>query len=482
MGKWNRSMSDKAPRALSEDCKQALSTLVEDQISRGWHSGAQLSVYRDGLLSLDVRCGTASPVGSRLLWFSVTKSVTAVAVLKLVERGMLDLDRPISFYWPEFGQGGKQQVTARHVLLHQGGFPVFSRDFDWDRIGHWDEVCAATASLEAIWEPGTDVGYHPVTYGFVLGELIRLVDGRQPREFLWEEIFEPLRMEASLGLPGQQYWRFVPIEARSEATWQDLEGTEKRTSELVARFSRRATLGAELPAANAIGTSEALARFFAMLEQGGSLDGVTILMPQTVAEATRILSSSLCDRVTGMPSSFGLGFLVGGPFEPFCDPGVFGHTGQQCVVAWADPIRGLAVAFITTGLQDPLTTQLRTEEVVRVLKQQCAIVMLLAGSVSREMIVTEMKTLDAHERCKMITQERSPYLNNGNVWDLIVPGRSSTIGSLVTDESTQPLPVLAPPGSLPMTGGGRGLCGACTDVRIRAARSRSTHDSSFFTT
>jgi CubicO group peptidase (beta-lactamase class C family) len=306
-----------------------------------------------------------------MLWFSATKPLTAVCVLQLAERGVVDLDRPIADAWQEFAQGGKGSVTARHVLTHRGGFPVFPRDFDWTRIGDWKAVTAATAALEAEWVPGTEVGYHPVTYGFALGELIRRVDGRTPRDFMREELFVPLGMEASLGVDPEQLGDVVRVEAKSEVTFEDPEGSECRTTEMAQRFNRPATLQAQIPAATGIGTAEALARFYAMLERGGVLDGVSLLQPESVREATRVHAKTVADRTSGLPSSYGLGFCVGGVWEPYRTPGVFGHGGQQCVISYADPSRGLAVAYVTNGLQDPATFASRISEVAAAAETAC---------------------------------------------------------------------------------------------------------------
>ncbi len=364
-------------RVLTHDGLAAVEALARGHLALGWHRAAQLAVYRDGAMQLDLRLGEAARPDARLLWFSATKPLAAVAVLMLVERGLLDLDRPIADLWPEFARGGKAAVTTRHVLTHRGGFPALPRDFDWSRIDDWDAVCEATASLEVQWEPGTQVGYHPVTYGFALGEVIRRIDGRMPRDFLRDEVFEPLGMDASLGLDDVRHSEVVLPEALSEVTWQDPEGTEGRTSDIVRRFRLPSTLRGQLPAANAIGTAEALARLYAMLERGGSLEvegrEVRILRPETVHEATRVHAAVDADVVSGMPSSFGLGFMVGGPLEPWCDLAVFGHTGQQCTVSYADRERGLAVAYVTNGLHDPLVVQERTQQLVAVLRRACAL-------------------------------------------------------------------------------------------------------------
>jgi CubicO group peptidase (beta-lactamase class C family) len=278
----------------------------------------------------------------------------------LAEGGWLDLDAPIAHVWPEFAQGGKAACTPWHVLTHRGGFPVFPRDFDWARIDDWEAVTAATARIDALWEPGTDIGYHPVTYGFALGELIRRVDGRLPRDFMRDELLAPLGLDASLGT--SELDAVVPVEAMSEVTFDDPEGTERRTTEMAARFNATATLRAQIPAANAVGTAEALARFYAMLQQGGELDGVRIVRPETVRTATQVQAQTTSDRTTGYPAAYGLGFLLGG-YAPLDQPGAFGHFGQQSTVGWADPVRGVAAAYLTNGLHEPAVVALRGAEI-----------------------------------------------------------------------------------------------------------------------
>jgi len=366
-----------AARGLTVAGRHAIQDLARQHLQRGWHPGAQLAIYRDGDLQLELRLGDAAGEDDRLLYFSATKPLTAVAVLSLVARAQLDLDMPLADVWPEFAAGGKESCTVRHVLTHQGGFPVFPADYDWSEIDDWLSIVDATAAIEAEWPPGTDTGYHPVTFGIVLGELIRRVDGRQPRAFMRDVIFEPLGMTASLGVTEPEAINRVSLPvAMSESTFDDPDGTERRTSGIVERFRMPSTLRAELPAANGIGTAEALARFYAMLERrwNGSeaYAGVCPLPVDLVRTATRVQNAVDADRTSHLPSSYGLGFLVGGPFSPFNEPDVFGHSGQQCATGYADPHRGLAVAYVTNGLQDPLTVQLRTEEMATAIIEACA--------------------------------------------------------------------------------------------------------------
>ncbi len=360
-----------APRGLSKAGRARLAEVCGEHLGRGYHSAAQLAVYRDGELALDLRLGGGAGAEERMIWFSATKPVVAVAALMLVEDGRLSLDDPLAELWPEFAQGGKEACTLRHVLTHRGGFPALRTGFDWDLVDDWEYCASETAAIPAAWRPGTATGYHPVTFGFALGEVIRRVDGRMPRDFLREEIFLPLAMDASLGVAEPDLGSVVPPEALSEVTWQDPQGTEARTSNVVRRFRMVQTLRAQIPAANGIGTAEALARFYAMLERGGALGRVRLLAEETVAEATRVQHRTPLDRTTGLPGSYGWGPVVGGAFAPFDREGVFGHPGQQCAIGYADPSLGLAVAYVTNGLHDPLVVQTRIEEVAEAAIEAC---------------------------------------------------------------------------------------------------------------
>ena len=364
-----------APRGLSAAGRERAEAAARRHLELGLHSGAQLAAYRDGELLIDLRLGLAAAPEARLLWFSATKPLAAVAALILHDRGLLGLDRPIAERWPEFGAGGKAACSVRHVLTHRGGFPVFPRSFDWTRIDDWDAACAATAAIEAEWTPGEDTGYHPVTYGFALGEVVRRVDGRAPRDFLRDEVFGPLGMDASLGAEEARLPDVVPVEAMSEVTLLDPEGSERRTSDIVRRFRLPSTLRGQLPAANAIGAAEALARFhdgmLACLDPRRGDGRARLLRPETAALATSVRHRADRDRTTTLPASYGLGFLVGGALEPFREPGVFGHTGQQCAIGYADPARGLAAAYVANGLHGPIEVQQRYDDIALALAAAC---------------------------------------------------------------------------------------------------------------
>ena len=376
-------MTAATARGLTEAGRAAVQALFEEQLARGWHPGAQLAVYRDGKLVLDLVGGEAEPGrpldrGARMLLFSSIKPVTAVCIHMLRERGLLGYDDPVARHWPQFAQGGKERVTVRHVLTHQGGFPRLPEDFDWQRLDEWGYVTARTAGMRAVWTPGTATGYHTLTYGWALGELIRRLDGRMPREFMRDEIFEPLGVagELSLGLEESELDRRVPVHAMSEVTRRDPAGVEGGTSRIAAAYAEPAVARAQMPAANGYGTARALARFYAALAGAGAAGGATLLRPDTLAHATRPHGETGRDRTQEAPKRYGLGFYLSGlggdPFDFHDGDGVFGHSGQQSSVGYADPRYGLAVAYVTNGLHEPAIVFRRNAEMAAALRDACA--------------------------------------------------------------------------------------------------------------
>ena len=369
-------------RGLTESGLAAVEATFESHLARGWHPGAQLAVYRYGAPVLELAGGEAAPGrpldgGTPMLLFSSIKPVTGVCIHLLRERGLLDYDDPVARHWPRFAQGGKERVTVRHVLTHQGGFPRLPGDFDWHRLGDWEYATARTAEIAAEWVPGAATGYHTLTYGWALGELIRRIDGRMPREFMREEIFEPLGVagELSLGLAESDFERRSPVHAMSEVTRHDPSGANGGTSRIVEAYNDPVVARAQVPAANGYGTARALARFYAALTPDGAEGSASLLRPETVAHATRLHGETQRDRSLEVPKRYGLGFylsgLSGDPFDVHAGDGVFGHSGQQSSAGYADPRYGLAVAYITNGLQEPEIVARRGAEMAAALRRAC---------------------------------------------------------------------------------------------------------------
>lgn len=338
---------------------EAVVELFASFLQNGTHPGAQLTVRRGGRILLQAAGGTmrpgesGPPVEQKTLFliFSATKPLTALAIHMLAERGRLDLDAPVARYWPEFAQGGKERATIVHVLSHQAGLPTGPKWLTWEHWCDLDAVARAMAERRARWVPGEDVGYHPLNYGWVLGELVRRVDGRTLGRFVADEIAGPLGLKDTfVGLPRER--------DAEVAHHVDLSGE----SAFVTDFNRPEVHAVECGAATGISTTDDLTRFYTMLLRGGELDGARLVKPETVARATRVVVDNRRDRTLQIPARWALGFHLGGPSSAFgrrSSPRAFGHSGHGSTTAWADPELDLAVAFFTNGVQASIVNYMR---------------------------------------------------------------------------------------------------------------------------
>lgn len=372
-----------ASRGLTTEGLAAVEEVFAEHLAKGWHPGAQLAVYRGGELVVDLVGGVASPGqrltrNHRMLLFSSTKPLIALAVLRLVEQRRIRLDDRVSVYWPEFASGGKASATVRHALSHRAGCPQLPADFDLNRVDDWEYSVRQTASVRAQWEPGTDVGYHTLTFGWLLGELVRRVDGRMPRQYLRDEVFGPLGIEGelSIGLEARDLQRRVPVYAMSEVTHHDPTGSQRFTSRVVQAYNSEVVARAQIPAANGYGSARALAKCYAALLASGRGGPGALLRPETLAEATRAQAETVRDRSQDRPKRYGLGMylsgLEGDPFDYHDGDGVYGHAGQQSSVGYADPRYDLAVAYVTNGLHEPDVVFQRAAEMAAAIRGACS--------------------------------------------------------------------------------------------------------------
>ena len=307
----------------------ALDQLVAD----GPELGLQMAVYQDGELIVDAVAGSADPhtkqpVDERtLFWASSTgKGVVATCMHLLAERGKLDYEAPVAQYWPEFGASGKQGVTVRHVLSHKAGVPNPPEGYGLAEFLDWDRTAAAIAGLPPMWEPGTKTGYHNYTFGFITGELIRRIDGRPLTQFLAEEILQPLGIDSLFfGVPDGE-----------------LDRVATRVPDNV--FNQREFRQACIPSSGLYASARALARFYALLAQGGELDGVKLLSPERLRVAAEVQTNEM-DVIWNVQVKRSLGYRIGDDTGPGAGPRAFGHVGAS-MMGYADPDARRAVAFV----------------------------------------------------------------------------------------------------------------------------------------
>ena len=331
--------------------------LLEEQRERGLHDGAQLFVALRGQPLLDVAIGEVEPgvplrTDSVMLWFSATKPLTAVAIAQQMERGKLKLDDRVQSYIPEFTRG-KEAATISHVLTHTGGFPMVA--FPFLRYG-WEEAIHSICEEPPEWEPGTAAGYHALSGWCILGEIVRLLDGRPIELYLDEEVFKPLGMnDTSLGLSEAQ-----AAELGNRLSRVSAKADEQESTILEAWNDPRARRRI-LPGGNGYGPAHDLARFYLALWNGGEWGGTRILDKETVELFTATHRIGMVDRVFSaglameVAPPWGLGF-VKGTDEPIvhqfgsrCTAAAYGHSGARTSVAFVEPTRDLVVAVVTNG-------------------------------------------------------------------------------------------------------------------------------------
>jgi len=324
----------------------------------GEELGARFTLVEAGEVVLDLMGGWADrkrtiPFGERTLAavFSTTKAVAALMVARLVETGKLDYGQAVASVWPEFGQAGKEAVTIEQMISHQAGLPGFPEPMDPALWTDWDAICARLAAMAPMWPPGSASGYHPVTVGYLVGEIFRRVDGRTIGTAFRQDIGEPYGLDLWIGMPADAEDRVAELQ-RPSAMPEFGEINEPTRAAFLAPWSSAAgKAGAdyrrmEVPSTNGYATAEALARLMGGLANDGWLEGGEILSPALIAEASRERIRGQ-DLVLPFVMSWGAGFMRNLPNFPW-GPGsqTFGHSGWGGACAFADPERKLGGAYV----------------------------------------------------------------------------------------------------------------------------------------
>jgi CubicO group peptidase (beta-lactamase class C family) len=337
---------------LAEALPRATAVLQRG-IDDGTQIGAQVYVARGGETVADgaigvARDGVPMTPDSMMLWFSMTKAITAVAVAQQWERGALELDDPVAKHVPEFGANGKHAVTVRHCLTHTGGF----RNADGIEQGLvWSDSRGETlariygAPLEHGWVPGGRAGYHLTAGMSILGEVVARTSGVPFDRYVRDEIFEPLGMhDCWVGMPAERYRDYgdrIGV----------MHDTSRGTARVVRGLDSEAVVGKPIPGGGGRGPMRQLARFYEMLRRRGSLDGVRVLSPQTVEAMSARHRVGMHDETFGIVIDWGLGLVIDHyGMGKHCSPRTFGHGGAQSSVAFHDPVHDVVVAYICNGM------------------------------------------------------------------------------------------------------------------------------------
>jgi CubicO group peptidase (beta-lactamase class C family) len=347
--------------------------------------GAAFCLHLHGRKVVDVWGGEAAPgrpwqEDTLQLVFSTTKGAAAICALALVDRGDLDLDAPVTRYWPEFAEGGKERVTVRMLLNHRAGLPTVDASLPLERVLEVTPIVEALAAQAPLWEPDEKHGYHALTYGWLVGEIVRRVSGRTLGRFFREEIADPLGLDFWIGLPEEHEARVAPLRSAPPPT------DPERIAQMMAVmgpgtlgqraltlngsfgligpdnvFNTRAVHASEIPAANGITTARALSRLYAATL--GELDGVTLFGRDTLESARREESLGP-DACLVVETRFGLGFMLTAPEIGLLGPGTFGHAGAGGSLGFADPESGVAFGYAMNQMGAGLLIDPRAERLI----------------------------------------------------------------------------------------------------------------------
>jgi len=376
--------------------------------------GASCCVYVDGRPVVDLWGGLADRESNRP-WerdtvvgvASTSKGATAMCAHLLAQRGELDLDAPVVRYWPEFGAAGKEEIPVRWLLSHQAGLPYVDTPVTFEDICAWDPVIRALEAQKPLWKPGTEHLYHAMTYGHLVGEVVRRISGKSLGKFFADEIAGPLGLSAWIGLPEE----IEPRVSHAEQAPYTFDSPETLVADFAAfmgldpavagalvkevygpgsafmkagavggtqeHFHSRAFRAAEIPAGNMLANAHSIARMYAATVS--EVDGIRLLQPETVAAMTELHTDRT--RMHGVPPellsytknlfNMSLGFArPSAPVMPILGPASFGHPGSGGSLGAADPEAKVGFGYVTNfwpaTLIDPRHSEL-TAAVVKCL-------------------------------------------------------------------------------------------------------------------
>lgn len=354
--------------------------------------GSALSIRVDGETVVDLWHGHADDDPQRpwtrstpAVIFSGTKGLVAILAARLVESGELELDAPVARYWPEFAAAGKGAVTVRQVMAHRAGLAALREDVDLATALDWTAMTGRLAAEEPLWEPDSAYGYHALTYGWLVGEIIRRITGVPIGRRFQEEIAGPLSADAWIGIPAAlepgvaRLLRGESMDAPPPGGLPELDPEQARwmgrtmtlgaafPADLVvpgAGFDDPRVHEAEIPGAGGIGTAHALASIWSATVH--PTDGVRLLGDDVVRDMVRVRSEG--EPVWWLPGPYprwGTGFMIPSERRPFLTPASFGHDGAGGQVTFADPTHRVGFAYVTNRME--LHSDDRGDSIVRAL-------------------------------------------------------------------------------------------------------------------
>jgi CubicO group peptidase (beta-lactamase class C family) len=347
---------------------------VERWYRSGVHPAIQVCVRRNGEVVLDRALGHArgngpgdAPDGKKVLCttgtpfvtYSASKALTAFVVHKLIERGLIVLEAPVCEYIPGYERHGKEGITVAHVLSHRAGVPNLPRDaLDLERMGDRDFLVEILCDAKPFAKPGRYLAYHAVSGGFILGEIVHQVTGKDIREVLGEEFLQPLGLrwtnygvaEEDVGAVALNYSTGAYVLPPLSTLLTRALGAAP--DQLVENTNDPRFMTGIVPAGNVVSTANEFSLFYEVMRRGGELDGTRVIETDTIRTALTQQSHLEVDFSLGFPTRFSYGLMLGAQLLSLYGRDTqhaFGHLGYINILAWADPERGLAACVMTNG-------------------------------------------------------------------------------------------------------------------------------------
>jgi CubicO group peptidase (beta-lactamase class C family) len=354
--------------------------------------GAAVAVTIDGKPVADLWGGHADPARKRP-WtrdtlvnvYSTTKGLAAMCAHRLVEQGKLDLDAPVAKYWPEFAQNGKAEVPVRFLLNHRAGVPAVRKPLPHEALFDWTMMCSALAEQEPWWTPGIKHGYHALTFGWLVGEVVRRITGTTLGAYFREQLAKPLGLDAHIGLDAKHDARtaeMIPAPPPPPGQPNLLDLVTKEPESITAKalanppdmlkpgmVNTRAWRAMEQPAANGHTNARSLARIYGALACGGEVDGYRVLTPWSIARCHSDQAYGP-DQVLLITTRVGLGFFLSMPGASLGpNPRAFGHPGAGGSLGFADPDARVGFGYVMNRMGPGILIDPRASALIDALYQ-----------------------------------------------------------------------------------------------------------------
>ncbi|MCA8891508.1 MAG: beta-lactamase family protein [Hyphomonas sp.] len=364
-------MADGEVGGIADERFAAVREKFAQNLADGTDIGASFCVTRDGETVIDLWGGWADEERTRP-WekdtivnvYSTTKTMTALTALLLADQGKLDFDAPVAEYWPEFAASGKEAIKVSHLMSHSAGLAGWTDPLDKQDLYDWEKATSLLAAQAPMWEPGTVPGYHALTQGYLVGEVIRRIDGRSVGTVFREEIAGPLGADFHIGLPASEDDRVAhlkppPVAGLGSAAQTEIQRVafEHPTID-VSETRTRAWRGAEIPAAGGTGNARSIATAQSILANGGVMNGKRFLSEAGCRKALECQVEGT-DLVLGIPVRFGLGYGLSGPMSPALNESSMFWGGYGGSIVLIDMQNRLTIAYAMNRMEGTTTGDMR---------------------------------------------------------------------------------------------------------------------------